>query len=589
MTQQLDRIQSVLASLRIVPSKSWRRLGAMRKLCRSYERLAREGGLSRIRAVKNALVDRPLFSLRLGDDAWFWAARLDSAEIPARQFAQDRYIGADFHRALIAALGPTRSPVSVPLPPAWLDLLQEHGLPVSRVRSLARWYWQALLRMCQGMMLIASILGRGLTSRDSVEKTASDAAHLLSLTPTNLPPAAVCQRPYDICSWYANWPGRIARIRRLFHDVPSGGFRKANAMPVQYRPPPGDAAPTGAALLKFTIWGVGACAFAALGLLAGRWWHAMLLTEAAKSKLVSLRARDELAAEYLFAYSANTYRPLWTYAAAEKGSRIILYFYSTYEQIKLPQGYESQKYEWGAANWPRYIVWDEWHAAQLQRDLGIGINVVVAGTIAFSDSGQALPAGQGPRIAVFDVPPFRRLAHFGTSTLADYRHLAPSVDLHFVSDIADALHASGATMLLKQKRDIGNRGLRAYSRMIASLCRLQNVTMVDSAISAARLIASCDAAISVPFTSTALYAREMGIPTVYYDPSNLIDKSDRAAHQIPVLSGPAELKYWIAQLVDALAKQSANKPGMTEQAGGNFKSIEIPTRPTSAPPAPRAS
>jgi len=152
-------------------STPWRYLGAMRKLSRQYERLGHDGGLSRIRELKNALVDRPLYSDRSIFDRWFWATKLESAEISVRQFTQDRYASVDFNRALIGALGSARSPVSVPLPAALLDLLREHGLPVNRARSLAHWYWLALLRFGQGVILVVSMLGNGLTGRGKTDRT----------------------------------------------------------------------------------------------------------------------------------------------------------------------------------------------------------------------------------------------------------------------------------------------------------------------------------------------------------------------------------------------------------------------------------
>ena len=41
----------------------------------------------------------------------------------------------------------------------------------------------------------------------------------------------------------------------------------------------------------------------------------------------------------------------------------------------------------------------------------------------------------------------------------------------------------------------------------------------------------------MPFTSTALVARNLGKPSYYYDPSGIIQNDDRAAHGIPVISG----------------------------------------------------
>jgi hypothetical protein len=51
----------------------------------------------------------------------------------------------------------------------------------------------------------------------------------------------------------------------------------------------------------------------------------------------------------------------------------------------------------------------------------------------------------------------------------------------------------------------------------------------------------------MPFTSTALIARHLGKPSCYYDPTGLVQKNDRAAHGIPIVTGMEELKSWFDQ------------------------------------------
>ena len=72
---------------------------------------------------------------------------------------------------------------------------------------------------------------------------------------------------------------------------------------------------------------------------------------------------------------------------------------------------------------------------------------------------------------------------------------------------------------------------------------------MDSDLSAIQVIESSIAVISMPFTSTALVARELGKPSVYYDSSGLLQKNDRGAHGIPILIGQDELKDWLSKLI----------------------------------------
>ena len=73
--------------------------------------------------------------------------------------------------------------------------------------------------------------------------------------------------------------------------------------------------------------------------------------------------------------------------------------------------------------------------------------------------------------------------------------------------------------------------------------------MVAPEFSAIRVIQASCAVISMPFTSTALIARSLGVPSVYYDPSGIVKRDDRAAHGIEILIGRHELERWLKETV----------------------------------------
>lgn len=117
-----------------------------------------------------------------------------------------------------------------------------------------------------------------------------------------------------------------------------------------------------------------------------------------------------------------------------------------------------------------------------------------------------------------------------------------------MSDIYTSLVASGYSFILKRKRKIGRLVHPKYRQFIANLAELPNFISVDPDLSAMRLIKNCSAVISMPFTSTAIIARELGKPSAYYDPHGLIQKDDQGAHGIAILSGPEELSAWLASI-----------------------------------------
>ena len=62
------------------------------------------------------------------------------------------------------------------------------------------------------------------------------------------------------------------------------------------------------------------------------------------------------------------------------------------------------------------------------------------------------------------------------------------------------------------------------------------------------LIKSSNICISFPYSSTAILARELGKPSIYYDPSNQIDKYNKKfSHGIHVINNFDTLDEWIGQ------------------------------------------
>jgi polysaccharide biosynthesis PFTS motif protein len=114
----------------------------------------------------------------------------------------------------------------------------------------------------------------------------------------------------------------------------------------------------------------------------------------------------------------------------------------------------------------------------------------------------------------------------------------------FLHDVYNVTKANNFTMVLKRKRNIGKLVNSKYQILINKLENLPNFVTIDSDISALRLIEKTSVIISIPFTSTAIIAKEMGKVSIYYDPTGEIQKDDRAAHGIPVISGISELTNW---------------------------------------------
>jgi len=200
-------------------------------------------------------------------------------------------------------------------------------------------------------------------------------------------------------------------------------------------------------------------------------------------------------------------------------------------------------YGWKAMNWPRYLVWDDYQVDFVRRAVGQAAAIAVVGPIWFQSSANALPVIGKKAIAVFDVTPFRSSAYQSMALSSEY--YVPRTSLSFLSDVRKCAEDFGYTLMYKRKRKIGRSAHPKYRYLSDALLTFEDVIVVDADISAYRVIEGSAIVISMPFTSTALVARELGKPSCYYDPCFDLQADDRAAHGIPIIQGADSLKDWI--------------------------------------------
>jgi polysaccharide biosynthesis PFTS motif protein len=477
-----------------------------------------------------------------------------------RQYLLIRVGGYNLNKALLASLGGGGAVVH-PLPARWRQIVRGHGFAVAEFRCTVWWHAYIAFLGTYGLWLFwVRGLSALLASLQRALPKMGRYAYFESLSPGNLPQPATDGRSHDILSWYLQWPGHIADIKTLAHNVigvPAGMVQGTGVCPLKNPFP----LPAGGHCLRdYFMWGMVAGGCALVDFLRGRWWHAMLLSEAVKAAQIRLAEPDLLACDYLFHNSGWIYRPLWSYEAEAKGSRIIFYFYSTNtESFKTPQGYPIQANSWQAMNWPLYLVWDEGQADFVCRAKGKEAPVQVVGPIWFHASSTEIPALPPQTIAVFDIQPMR--AAFYSTLGAPLDFYTPETATRFLGDILAGARSCGAMLVFKRKRKIGRLAHPAYRKFVENLDVSPDYVAIDPDISAQLVIEKSAVVISMPFTSTALIARELGKPTCYYDPTGLVQKDDRAAHGIEIISGRVELARWLGSVLGS-ARHTENTGGL---------------------------
>lgn len=525
------------------------RRARLRQIMRGYRKLKQANQLGRIALVKQLLTESPLNLTNKHFSSYVMGVSVLSGEIIVRQYLLARLGGNSLNRALLLALGKEHGKVVYPLPKEWRDVLKQYGFNVANFRSTLLWQAYVFAALLFGVALICRIVFSAIVLRKNKDFKKNRYAYFANLVSGNLPQTVSDGLSYDVVSWYLQWPGKIVDVDAIHHSV-------SHASPIivgdvlvvpQRRALP---ALTGCkCIIKYASWGVSASLIAFLDCLRGRWWHALLLNQVALAAQVRCLPVDCLAREYLFHNSGWMYRPLWTHEAERLGSKITFYFYSTNCEggYKKPDGYFPLYYGYKAMSWPHYLVWDEYQADFVKRAVGIKADVNIVGSIWFHSSAVKLPKIKNLGIAVFDITPLR------TSIYCEYCEdseiLVPEVVNPFLEHISSAILNIKVLMLWKRKRKVGNRAHPLYRKLANRLAECSHIILIDHEISAIRIIESSVAVISMPFTSTAIIAKEMGKPSIYYDPSGLVQEDDRAAHGIPIISTRNELETWLSHQV----------------------------------------
>jgi polysaccharide biosynthesis PFTS motif protein len=369
-----------------------------------------------------------------------------------------------------------------------------------------------------------------------------------TLTKGNLPRTK--DSKFNIISWYMDYLNDSKKYDTIFHSVPNTELTSIKDYLLTNIESPIVRYSTILETIRFIIW-FSKAFFVSFGfLILGRWWYAFFFFEAIKMAHIHFSKTDCLAKQYLFHNSSWIYRPLWTYEAEKKGSEIIFYFYSTNsENFKVGNEYPPLNYGWEAMSWSKYLVWDEYQKDFLLR-AGVKDQLIkIVGSIDFHSSDEkVLNIPSGLKISVFDVQPVRDSYYFILGARLEYYR--PGICIDFLADILNS--SRNSTILHKKKREIGKRAHPKYRKYTIGIKKNSNYFNIESDISARALIQYSDLVISMPFTSTALIAREEGKPSIYYDPSGIVMKDDRAAHGIPIISGKEELAIWLKQIIDSL-------------------------------------
>jgi hypothetical protein len=255
--------------------------------------------------------------------------------------------------------------------------------------------------------------------------------------------------------------------------------------------------------------------------------------------------RQDLPHIFLVPSNSGNIRPVWTYLHESLGSEFIFVELS-YALDPNPNKGELLNPEilntWSLVYSPKAV--DD---SNLVRELDFSLErwsriPEWSARIGLPDQ---LKIGIKPCLSVFDVEPLRNW--FGISTLNEMDYNEIKVASRFLEIVLEEAVKVDFVVLHKPKREIGSSRLIEYEHLLTSLVNKypSNYILVPADVSPRSVIARSRGTVSMPCTSTAIIAKDLGKPSVYFDSTNKISTSDPAAANIDILQEREQLALWI--------------------------------------------
>ena len=259
--------------------------------------------------------------------------------------------------------------------------------------------------------------------------------------------------------------------------------------------------------------------------------------------------KNQLAKIYFFHNSTSIFRPLWTYEAEKKKSKIIFFYYSTNNApLKFDKGYQRSYGNREFMTWNNFYVWDEFQKEYVLNYFPKS-KVDVVGPIWFESSGFAFKKNENNKkiVVVFDIQTVNE-NYYRKLGLPD-RYITTSNMLKFHKDIFRVFNKiKNVNVILKRKRFQTSFQDPKYLNFIKENYKSEKYSQIHPQVDPIEIINQCYLSINFPPTSTAKISSFQKKHTIYYDPSKTVDPHDKSLSGIKLIRGYKGLESYINKL-----------------------------------------
>ena len=423
---------------------------------------------------------------------------------------------------------------------------KNYNYNVSPLSSLLLWPLFCLLHWFYANYLMSKIFFKSLRNLNK-KKQHSD-LYFFQILDSNTPHTVnheTARNSYDLISWFEKfYTKQNIIVNKIEHDNVLIPGKLTKTLNINYSDHPYFFIKNISSAFKFLLVSFFLSFSSFVLLLTGRWSAAFLLSEIFKAMAFLDTNKSKNSKRFLFHYSETFYRPIWTYFSNLKNAETILYFYSTYDA---PTDYINKNidrsYEFANISWNKILVWDEHQKNILSPFVDKNCELIVVGPIWFRDKSFVFKKNSF-KLLIFDMEVQRSSLHFGWGEISEYNNHNKKLSYLFLNDIYNLFKNNDIEIILKRKRQIGDKVQTSYKNLILKLKKDSKFTVIDEDVSPQYLMENVNVVITTPFTSANLYYSKNNLQNIYYDPIGYVNTNDPATRHIPLISGVNELEKW---------------------------------------------
>lgn len=258
---------------------------------------------------------------------------------------------------------------------------------------------------------------------------------------------------------------------------------------------------------------------------------------------------EQLPDYFFFDEAAGILRPLWSYVVEERGKQVIYVFFSNSVVPKLSDEPQRSLFLYSRASWSNYWTTSAYQSDLLAERTKLDKSCLkIVGYPWRIDYLIDFPREPKTKVAVFDYESHR--GYFGISTINDVGYHDHRKDVLFLSDLFKLASELGFLLIHKTKRVLPEeKRTTEYKNLLCNLDSSPNYVQVNPKVSAHHLSLESDLVISLPFTSTAYLAHELGKPSIFYDPIGELKSNDPALSNIPLFQSIDLLKAFVRKII----------------------------------------